>query len=72
MKKVRRKFNRLAEFVRYDFGNVVCRVLGEGLTTVDVNLEDVDTDTITIPIQFTKYLASSKREVPEEYFKLAF
>jgi hypothetical protein len=61
----------LAEFVRYDFGNVVCKVLGPEETTVEVNLPDVDADTITIPIQYTKYLASSRREVPEEYYKLA-
>jgi hypothetical protein len=72
MGKVRRTFNRLAVFVRYDFGNVVCKVLGSEATTIDVNLPDVPPNTITIPIQFTKYLAPSRDDIPKEYHKLMF
>jgi hypothetical protein len=49
--KRRRNFDTLAEFIRYDHGNVVCRLLKE-------------VRPITVPVQFTKYVAPSIGQVP--------
>jgi hypothetical protein len=58
--KRRRNFDTLAEFIRYDHGNVVCRVLKQRTA-------------ITVPIQFTKYIAPSFQQIPllvKQLFKL--
>jgi hypothetical protein len=73
LRKVRRVFNRLGEFVRYDFGNVVCNVLGPGLVAQPSCAPSVASRQITLPIQFTKFLAKTRFELQNEknqYLKL--
>ena len=55
--KRRRNFDTLAEFIRYEYGNVVCRVLKEA-------------NEITVPIQYTKYIASSLFALSPEIIRM--
>jgi hypothetical protein len=69
--KARRKFNKLAIFDRYEYGNVVCRYLGSQWIRrgrwVPITMLSYP---ITIPVQFTKYIAPNISLVPREYFQL--
>jgi hypothetical protein len=59
-KKQRRTFNQLAEFVKYDHGNVNCFILERGRRGKE----------ITLPIYYTKFVSTDLSTIPNEY-KLA-
>jgi ABC-type microcin C transport system permease subunit YejB len=64
--KRRRNFDQLAYFIRYDFGNVVCRpvvVTNEGSQITVTNIF------VTIPIYFTKYISRDINSIPIAYKK---
>jgi hypothetical protein len=65
--KVRRRFNRLARFVRYVNGNVECSVLERN---GDNDISWSDTDTVIIPIYYTKFLVDEDTDIPEPYLRL--
>jgi hypothetical protein len=71
LNKTRRTFNRLAEFLGYDHGNVVCRVLRRTSHMNEDEKKEVN-KTIVIPIFYTKFLANSLKETPKEYKSLIF
>jgi hypothetical protein len=62
MDKKRRVFNRMALFIDYDHGNVLCKILEENL----------DKPVVTIPIYHTKLITSSIQAIPEKYLTLIF
>jgi hypothetical protein len=59
--KKRKKFNKLAKFIAYEFGNVKCFVY---------NIEKHIQNPITIPIYYTKYIAENEKSIPEKYREL--
>jgi hypothetical protein len=63
-RKGRRQFNHLAEFVRYNCGNVICRklVLRAGQTQVEEKL-------IEVPVYYTRYVASEIENIPKDYLE---
>jgi hypothetical protein len=80
MQKKRRVFNRLAEFVTYEYGNVKCQLL----YTLHPDYENYDREDdedvedeqifstyppIVIPIYYTKYLAANRQAIPQAYRK---
>jgi hypothetical protein len=76
MQKKRRIFNKLAEFVEYEYGNVRCRVLFNWLWDDKDIYADVKDDeifgavqSIVIPIYYTKYFAANRHAIPQEYRK---
>jgi hypothetical protein len=64
--KRRRNFDRLAIFVSYNFGNVVCRLLVIGNEGKQIGLTG---DSITIPIYHTKYISRDINSIPLAYRK---
>jgi hypothetical protein len=76
MQKHRRIFNRLAEFIGYEYGNVRCRILFSWLwDDLDFNADVEDDEifgarqSIVIPIYYTKYLAANRQAIPQAYRK---
>jgi hypothetical protein len=68
--KRRRNFDKLVEFIGYEFGNVVCRLLtinvndnGSGFVIIRTN------KVITIPIYHTKYVSRDVNSIPLAYKK---
>jgi hypothetical protein len=65
--KRRRNFDHLAMFVRYEFGNVVCRLLvivNEGKRGIGIMDKS-----ITIPIYYTKFISTDMASIPLAYKK---
>jgi hypothetical protein len=62
--KKRRVFSRLGVFIKYEHGNVVCKVL--------TKTEDEFNKPISIPIYYTKFLSTSIDNIPREYQTLIF
>ena len=60
--KKRRVFNKLAEFISYDFGNVKCNVFN----VTDKYVKNP----VTLPIYYTKYLAENEKSIPQRYREL--
>jgi hypothetical protein len=69
LNKKRRTFNRLATFLSYNHGNVVCQVLFKNDILRSKNTYEKP---ITLPIFYTKYLAKSFKEIPKPYLNLIF
>jgi hypothetical protein len=69
MTKKRRIFNRLAIFLGYEHGNVVCQLLYKDKS---IHPKNVYEKPITLPIFYTKYLAKSFKEIPKAYLNLYF
>ena len=76
--KKRRNFNALAEFIEYQHGNVVARVLRlinleiKKDTTADKSLDVNLNDRVIIPVYFTKFVCERSSEIPlfyESYFE---
>jgi hypothetical protein len=67
LNKKRRTFNRLATFLGYDHGNVVCQVLYNNI----LRSKNTYDRPITIPIFYTKYIARSFKDT-EAFFKSRF
>jgi hypothetical protein len=61
--KRRYNFDTLAEFIRYDNGNVVCEPFVFNKAGTHIILQNP----ITIPIYYTKYLCEDTASVPYEY-----
>ena len=57
--KVRRNFDELGEFIKYDNGSVMCRWLS--------SFKRNETPIIRVPIFYTKKVADSIEELPEKY-----
>ena len=53
--KRRRVFNKIAEFMAYSNGNVVCRVMGQA------------SGIVTVPIMYTKFIANNYDELDDSY-----
>jgi hypothetical protein len=68
MTRKRRIFNRLAIFLRYLNGNVMCNIL----TREDDGDIVMFTKAIVLPIYFTKFVAPSLSELPRKYHQLIF
>lgn len=62
--KRRRFFDRLGEFVRYDYGNVVVKLL---VKPVRVNTRAVPKIEVTVPIYHTKYVSKNLATLPKSY-----
>ncbi len=62
--KRRRFFDKLGEFVRYDHGNVVVRLL---VKDVRVNTRAKPKTEITVPIYHTRFVSKNIRTIPPEY-----
>jgi hypothetical protein len=61
--KRRRNFTHLAEFIRYEYGNVLCKII-----LPPVQLDDYDT--LLLPMYYTDYVADTiplALEIPEIY-----
>jgi hypothetical protein len=69
LNKKRRIFNRLATFLAYDHGNVVCQVLYKN---DQLHPNKLYKRPITPPNYYTKYLANSFKEIPKLYLSLYF
>ena len=57
--KVRRNFDELGEFIKYDNGSVMCKWLS--------SFKKNETPIIRVPIFYTKKVANSIEELPEKY-----
>jgi hypothetical protein len=68
MDRKRRQFNRLAEFMDYENGNVKCCLL---IRHAGVIVSD-KSKPIVIPIFYTRYVAPSIKNLPREYHQLVF
>jgi hypothetical protein len=65
--KTRRVFNRLATFLGYDNGNIVCHILfKKDLRAIFFQKP------ITIPIYYTKFIVESFDKILKFYRKLYF
>jgi hypothetical protein len=63
-RKGRRQFNHLAEFVRYNCGNVMCKKL-----MLRAGQPHVEEKLIEVPIYYTRYVANDIDSIPKEYFE---
>jgi hypothetical protein len=57
--KRRRFWDRIGEFIRYDHGNAIVLLLGNGITGIG--------KMISLPVQFTRLIAKNKAEIPSYY-----
>ena len=62
MTKRRVFYDRLAEFIEYKYGNVICRLLvGVKINSADKN----STHFVTVPIYHTRFVAKNKDSIPK-------
>ena len=62
MTKRRVFYDRLAEFIEYKYGNVICRLLvGVKINSTDKN----STHIVTVPIYHTRFVAKNKDSIPK-------
>jgi hypothetical protein len=57
--KRRRFWDRVGEFIRYEHGNAVVRLLGNEIRGIG--------NVIVLPVQFTQLIAKNKAEIPSYY-----
>jgi hypothetical protein len=58
----------LVRFIAYENGNVRCTLY---YTDADDDLTYIETESIVLPIYYTKFLCSDDDDIPDEYLKLA-
>jgi hypothetical protein len=64
--KRRYNFDTLAEFIRYEHGNVMCRPFKINRAEIE-SIEIIEQGVITLPIYYTKYLSKDIHSIPYEY-----